>query len=56
MNLKQISNLFLDIEGIFSNGSLYVPNDAINTIKFYVHDGLGCILLKEGEKNGEINI
>lgn len=47
MNLKQISTIFFDVDGIFTDGSLYVSDDGINTIKFNVYDGLGCILLKE---------
>ena len=47
MNLKPISTIFFDVDGIFTDGSLYVSDDVINTIKFYVYNGLDCILQKE---------
>ena len=46
MNLKYVSTFF-DIDGIFTDRSLYGSDDVINTIKFNVYDGLGCILSKE---------
>ena len=47
MNLKSITTIFLDVDGIFTDGSLYYSDDGRNFIKFNVYDGLGCILLKE---------
>ena len=47
MNLKSITTIFLDVDGIFTDGSLYYSDDGSNFIKFNVYDGLGCILLKE---------
>ena len=31
----------------FTDGSLYFSDNGVNTTKFNVHDGMGCILLKE---------
>ncbi len=47
MDLNTINTIFLDVDGIFTDGSLYVSDTGINITKFNVHDGLGCILLKE---------
>ena len=47
MNLKSITTIFLDVDGIFTDGSLYYSDDGRNFIKFNVYDGLGCMLLKE---------
>ena len=45
--LNQITTIFFDVDGIFTDGSLYFSDNRINMTKFNVHDGLGCILLKE---------
>ncbi len=47
MDLKNITNIFFDVDGIFTDGSLYISDNKITTTKFNVHDGMGCILLKE---------
>ena len=47
MTINQITTIFFDVDGIFTDGSLYVSENGINLTKFNVHDGLGCILLKE---------
>ena len=44
---KKITNIFFDVDGIFTDGSLYISDNKITTTKFNVHDGMGCILLKE---------
>ena len=45
--LNQITTIFFDVDGIFTDGSLYFSDNRINMTKFNVHDGMGCILLKE---------
>ena len=47
MALNQISTIFFDVDGIFTDGGLYISDNEITTTKFNVHDGMGCILLKE---------
>ena len=47
MALNQITTIFFDVDGIFTDGSLYFSDNGVNTTKFNVHDGMGCILLKE---------
>ena len=44
--LTEITTIF-DVDGIFTDGSLYFADNGNNITKFNVHDGLGCILLKE---------
>ena len=45
--LTEITTIFFDVDGIFTDGSLYFADNGNNITKFNVHDGLGCILLKE---------
>ena len=47
MDLKQITTIFFDVDGIFTDGSLYISENKVTTTKFNVHDGMGCILLKQ---------
>ena len=47
MSINQITTIFFDVDGIFTDGSLYISENGINMTKFNVHDGMGCILLKE---------
>ena len=47
MDLNQITTIIFDVDGVFTDGSLYLSDDGIATTKFHVHDGMGCILLKE---------
>ena len=47
MALNQITTIFFDVDGVFTDGSLYFSDNGINLTKFNVHDGMGCILLKE---------
>ena len=47
MKLNEITTIFFDVDGIFTDGSLYLSNNGMNITKFNVHDGMGCILLKE---------
>ncbi len=47
MNLNTITTIFFDVDGIFTDGSLYFTDNGVNISKFNVHDGMGCILLKQ---------
>ena len=47
MTLNQITTIFFDVDGVFTDGSLYFSDNGVNITKFNVHDGMGCILLKE---------
>ena len=47
MKLNEITTIFFDVDGIFTDGSLYLSNNGMSITKFNVHDGMGCILLKE---------
>ena len=45
--LTDITTIFFDVDGIFTDGSLYFSDNGNNITKFNVHDGMGCILLQE---------
>ena len=45
--LNQITTIFFDVDGVFTDGSVYFSDNGVNITKFNVHDGMGCILLKE---------
>ena len=47
MDLNQITTIFFDVDGVFTDGSVYFSDNGVNITKFNVHDGMGCILLKE---------
>ena len=47
MSINQIITIFFDVDGIFTDGSLYILENGVKMTKFNVHDGMGCILLKE---------
>lgn len=47
IDLNQITTIVFDVDGVFTDGSLYFSDNGVNTTKFNVHDGMGCILLKE---------
>ena len=47
MDLNHITTIFFDVDGIFTDGSIYLSDNEVTTTKFNVHDGLGCTLLKE---------
>ena len=47
LDLGQISTIFFDVDGIFTDGSLYFMDNGSSMTKFNVYDGMGCILLKE---------
>ena len=45
--LNQITTIFLDVDGVFTDGSLYFSDNGVNITKFNVYDGMGCILLQQ---------
>ena len=47
MSINHITTIFFDVDGIFTDGSLYILENGVKMTKFNVHDGMGCILLKE---------
>ena len=47
MSLNQITTIFFDVDGVFTDGSLYFLENGEKMTKFNVYDGIGCILLKE---------
>ena len=47
MDLNQITTIFFDVDGVFTDGSLYYSDNGVNTTKFNVYDGMGCLLLKQ---------
>ena len=47
IDLNQITTIFFDVDGVFTDGSLFISENEVTTTKFNVHDGMGCILLKE---------
>tara|TARA_Y100000022_G_scaffold31090_1_gene24412 strand:+ start:116 stop:652 length:537 start_codon:yes stop_codon:yes gene_type:complete len=47
IDLSKINTIFFDVDGIFTDGSFYLSDNEVTTTKFNVHDGMGCILLKE---------
>ena len=47
MGINHIKTIFFDVDGVFTDGSLYYSENGINITKFNVHDGMGCILLRE---------
>ena len=47
MDLNQITTIFFDVDGVFTDVSLYFSDNGVNITKFNVYDGMGCILLKE---------
>ena len=47
MDLNKITTIFFDVDGIFTDGGLHFLDNKVTMTRFNVHDGLGCILLKE---------
>ena len=47
VKLNQITTIFFDVDGTFTDGSLYFMDNGITMTKFNVYDGMGCNLLKE---------
>ena len=43
--LNQITTIFLDVDGVFTDGSLYFSDDGVNITKFNVYDGIEQIQL-----------
>ena len=46
MELSKLTSIFFDVDGIFTDGSLYLSDNGLSMTKFNVHDGMGCLLLK----------
>ena len=42
---NNIKLLILDVDGVLTDGKLYISDDGIETKTFHVHDGLGLKLL-----------
>ena len=47
IKLSKITTIFFDVDGVFTDGSLYFSDNEVILTKFNVHDGMGCILLRE---------
>ena len=47
MALNNITTIFFDVDGVFTDASLFYSDSGVNITKFNVHDGMGCILLKQ---------
>ena len=47
IKLSKITTIFFDVDGVFTDGSLYFSDNEGILTKFNVHDGMGCILLRE---------
>ena len=45
--LNKITTIFFDVDGVFTDGGLYFSENEVIMTKFNVHDGMGCMLLKE---------
>ena len=56
MSINQITTIFFDVDGIFTDGSLYILENGVKMTKFNVHDGMGCILLKEMGIGDDLNL
>ena len=44
---KQIRILALDVDGVLTDGSIYLDSNGNETKKFYVHDGYGIVSIRE---------
>lgn len=47
IKLNKITTIFFDVDGVFTDGGLYFSENEVIMTKFNVHDGMGCMLLKE---------
>lgn len=45
--LKQIKCVILDVDGVLSNGILYISNQGDELKTFHVHDGVGILLIQK---------
>ena len=44
---KQIKLLALDVDGVLTDGSIYIDSKGNESKKFYVHDGYGIVSIRE---------
>ena len=44
---KHIKLLALDVDGVLTDGSIYIDADGNESKKFYVHDGYGIVSIRE---------
>ena len=44
---KEIKLLALDVDGVLTDGSIYIDADGNESKKFYVHDGYGIVSIRE---------
>ena len=44
---KQIRILALDVDGVLTDGSIYLDSNGNETKKFYAHDGYGIVSIRE---------
>jgi len=44
---KHIKLLALDVDGVLTDGSIYVDSNGNESKKFYVHDGYGIVSIRE---------
>ena len=50
MSLNQITTIFFDVDGVFTDGSLYFLENGEKMTKFNVYDGMGCIYFKRSQE------
>lgn len=43
---KEVCLLILDVDGVLTDGKIYLSSDGIETLVFHVHDGVGIKLLQ----------
>jgi len=44
---KHIKLLALDVDGVLTDGSIYIDSNGNESKKFYVHDGYGIVSIRE---------
>lgn len=47
MNPRDVKLLLLDVDGVLTDGRLYLSEDGTETKCFHVHDGQGLVLLQD---------
>ncbi len=45
--MSRLRCIYFDVDGVFTDASLWFSSDGSELKRFNVHDGLGCILLKK---------
>jgi len=46
-DFSQIKIVLSDVDGVLSDGGMYLTSEGIEFKKFHVHDGMGFVILKE---------